>query len=76
LLGKNGGPFRLRFGYNVMRAKEMTVYPYRSFAGFSFGIGLKIKRFRIDYAYSIQHLIGGKSHITLSANLAKYKKRL
>ncbi len=76
LLGKNGGPFRLRFGYNVMRAKEMTVFPYRSFAGFSFGIGLKIKRFRIDYAYSVQHLIGGKAHITLSANLAKYKKRL
>jgi len=76
LLGKNGGPFRLRFGYNVMRAKEMTVYPYRSFAGFSLGFGFKIKRFRIDYAYSIQHLIGGKSHITLSANLIKYKKRL
>ena len=76
MLGKNGGPFRLRFGYNVMRAKEMAVFPYRSFAGFSFGIGLKIKRFRIDYAYSIQHLIGGKSHITLSANLTKYKKRL
>ena len=76
LLGKNGGPFRLRFGYNVMRAKEMGVNPYRSFAGFSFGFGFKIKRFRIDYAYSIQHLIGGKMHITLSANLSKSKKRL
>ena len=76
MLGKNGGPFRLRFGYNYMKAKEMTVYPFRSFAGFSLGLGLKINKFRIDYAYSIDHLIGGKSHITISTNLKKWHKKL
>lgn len=76
MLGKNGGPFRLRFGYNYMKAKEMTVYPFRSFAGFSMGIGLRIKKIRFDYAYSIQHLIGGKSHITISTNLNNWGKKL
>ena len=76
LLGKNGGPLRLRFAYNHRKAKEMSVYPYRSFAGFSFGFGLKMKRFTIDYAYNIHHLAGGKSHLTLSTNLNNFGKKL
>jgi len=76
MLGKNGGPFRLRFGYNYKKSREMTVYPYRSFAGFSFGFGLRIKKIRFDYAYSIYHLAGGKSHFTISTNLNDFGKRL
>ncbi|HHB51680.1 MAG TPA: type IX secretion system protein PorQ, partial [Saprospiraceae bacterium] len=51
MLGKNGGPFRLRFGYNYKKSREMTVSTYRSFAGFSFGFGIRIKKIRFDYAY-------------------------
>lgn len=76
LLGKNGGPMRLRFAYNHRKAKEMSVYPYRSFAGFSFGFGLKMKKFTIDYAYNIHNLAGGKSHLTLSTNLNNFRKKL
>lgn len=76
LLGKNDGPMRLRFAYNHRKAKEMSVYPYRSFAGFSFGFGLKMKKFTIDYAYNIHNLAGGKSHLTLSTNLNNFKKKL
>lgn len=76
LLGKNGGPLRLRFAYNYRKAKEMSVYPYRSFAGFSFGFGLKMKRFTLDYAYNLHHLAGGKSHLTLSTNLNNFGKKL
>ncbi len=76
MLGKNGGPLRLRIGYNYKKSREMTVYPYRSFAGFSFGFGIRIKKIRFDYAYSIYHLAGGKSHFTVSANLNDFNKKL
>ncbi len=76
MLGKNGGPFRLRIAYNYKKSREMTVYPYRSFAGFSFGVGLRIKKIRFDYAYSIYHLAGGKSHFTISTNLNDFGKKL
>lgn len=76
LLGKGEGPFRLRMGYNYMKSKEMSVYPFRSFAGMSFGFGLRIKKIRIDYGYAIYHLIGGKSHLTISTNLSEFGKKL
>lgn len=76
LLGKGEGPFRLRMGYNYMKSKEMAIYPYRSFAGMSFGFGLRIKKIRIDYGYAIYHLIGGKSHLTISTNLSEFGKKL
>lgn len=75
LLGKNGGPLRLRLAYNHRKSREMSIEPYRSFAGFSFGFGLKMRRFTIDYAYGIEHLAGGKAHLTLSANLNEFKKK-
>lgn len=75
LLGKNGGPLRLRFAYDHRKSREMNIEPYRSFSGFSFGFGLKMRRFTIDYAYGIEHLAGGKAHLTLSANLNEFRKK-
>ncbi len=76
MIGKGKGFLRLRLSYNYMKAREMVVSGYRSFAGFSFGFGLRIKKIRFDYAYSIEHLIGGKSHLTISTNLSDFRKRL
>ena len=38
---------RVRFGYNYRMHREMTVQGYSSLAGFTFGVGLKVSRFRI-----------------------------
>jgi hypothetical protein len=76
LLGKNGGPLRLRMAYNHRKSREMSIEPFRSFAGFSFGFGLKMRRFTIDYAYGIERLAGGKAHLTLSANLNEFRKKI
>ena len=76
MLGKGEGPFRLRLSYNHRTAKEMSIDPYRSFSGFGFGFGLQMKRFKLDYAYHIQNLVGGKSHLTISTNLQKSWSRL
>lgn len=60
---------RLRFGYNHLRRQEMTVRNYRSMAGFSGGIGLKINRFRVDFGLASYHLAGGSVHFGLTTRI-------
>jgi hypothetical protein len=71
LLGRNES-FRLRFGYNHLRKKELSVNNYRSLAGFSGGVGFKVNRFRIDFGYAAYHLAGGVVHFGLSSNLKEF----
>ena len=72
LLGKAEG-FRLRLGYNHLRKRELSVRNYRSLAGFSGGLGLKINRFRLDFGYAAYHLAGGTTHFSLSTNLNEFR---
>ena len=71
LLGKNEG-FRLRLGYNHLLKRELTVSNYRSLAGFSGGVGIKISRFRIDFGYGAYHLAGGVAHLGIGTNLREF----
>ena len=68
LLGKHEG-FRLRVGYNHLRKQELSVGSYRSLAGFSGGIGVKLNRFRVDFGYASYHLAGGVTHLGIGTNL-------
>lgn len=47
--------FNLRLGYNVKRGNELAVLDQRSFAGLSFGVGIKISYFRFDYSHVRYH---------------------
>ncbi len=71
LLGRNEA-FQLRLGYNHLRKKELSVRNYRSLAGFSFGAGVKIRRFRIDFGYAAYHLGGSVVHFGLGTNLKEF----
>jgi len=71
LLGRNEN-FRLRLGYNHHRRQELSVSNFRSLAGFSGGVGFKVKRFRIDYGRGVYHLGGAVNHLTLSTNLGSF----
>ena len=71
LLGRNEA-FRLRLGYNHLRRRELTVRNYRSLAGFSGGVGIKISRFRIDFGYGSYHLAGGVVHLGVGTNLKEF----
>jgi hypothetical protein len=73
LLGKQEN-FRMRVGYNHLRRGELSVANTVGFAGFSFGFGLKIKQFRIDYGRGLYHLAGGVNHLTISTNLSEFKR--
>lgn len=66
--------FRLRVGYNHFMRKELTVDNFRSLGGFSFGAGIKINRFRLDYGRTIFHLAGGLNHLSISTNLKEFKR--
>ncbi|MCS6927889.1 MAG: type IX secretion system protein PorQ [Saprospiraceae bacterium] len=68
LLGANEF-FRIRLGYNHLRRRELTVRNFRSLAGFSAGLGLRVSRFRIDLGYASYHIAGGIVHFGLSTNV-------
>jgi hypothetical protein len=68
LMGKSEN-FRLRFGYNHQRRAELVVPNLLSYSGFSFGVGLKINHFRLDYGHGNFHLAGGSNHLTISTHL-------
>ena len=71
LLGRNES-FRLRVGYNHLRKRELSVRNYRSLAGFSGGVGIKISRFRLDMGYGSYHLAGGVFHVGIGTNLKDF----
>ena len=73
LLGKEDN-FRLRFAYDHQLRKELSVNSLRSFAGFSGGVGLRIKGFFIDFGLSSKHIAGSTKHIGISTNLSRFDK--
>jgi hypothetical protein len=66
--------FRLRFGYSHQVRREMSLQNIRSLAGFSFGAGFKVNRFRIDYGLGRQHIAGGMNHLSISTNFGAFKR--
>ena len=68
LLGKKEG-FRLRFGYDHFRRRELRVSNLQSLGGFSFGFGFNIKRIKIDYGRGVYHLAGGVNHLSIRYNI-------
>lgn len=75
LLGRKEN-LRLRFGYNHLRRQELKVTQFRSLGGFSFGVGLKIYKFRIDYGVGYHHLGGSANHLSISTNFSEYRKKI
>lgn len=74
LFGKRDN-FRVRFAYNHLKRKELTVRSLRSFHGFSMGVGLKISRFRIEYGRSFEHIAGGFNHFSISTSLKEFTRK-
>ncbi len=57
--------FNLRFGYNHRRHQTLKQKSRLDFAGFGFGVGLKISRIYFDYAYNSWSSLGGLNQFTL-----------
>ncbi len=66
--------FRLRFGYDHRQRKELNVNSLRTMSGFSFGVGIKVNRFRLDFSRTANHIGAGITHLTLSTNLQSFTR--
>jgi hypothetical protein len=72
LVGLECFPFQgltLRASYNYNRRQEMKVNTLPGMVGFSWGIGIHLQRFNIEYARSSWHLSGGTNHFSISMKL-------
>ena len=73
LLGKQEN-LQIRFGYNHLRRKELSVDQFRSLAGFSGGIGFKVKKIQFDYGFSTYHLAGSTHHLGIRLAIREWIK--
>jgi len=74
LLAGKADNFRIRFGYNHLRRAELNVNKLRSLAGFSAGLGIKVKKFRIDYGLAVYHLAGTVHQFGISTDIGAFRK--
>jgi len=65
----------LRAGFNYQRRQEMKVTAKPGMVGYSWGIGLKVYKFHIEYARSTYHLNGSPNYFTLTANLNEFYRK-
>ncbi len=70
-LGKN---IVLRGSYNYRRRQEMKINERLAMVGFSWGFGIRVSRFQINYTRSTYHLEGSPNYFTVIASLDKRKK--
>jgi len=61
--------FTFRLGYNYQRRNELKVEEKVSSVGFSWGFGLRISKFRINYSQSRYHLAGPSKYFSISTDL-------
>ncbi len=66
--------FNLRLGYNFKRRAEMTIENKRGLVGLTAGFGIKISKFRIDYARAVYYIKGASNQFTIGFKLADFKK--
>jgi hypothetical protein len=71
-IGKN---FVLRGSYNYRRRQELKVDTQPGMVGFSWGVGLKVNKFKISYGRSVYHLAGGTNCFSLNVNLDEFNKK-
>jgi len=67
--------FNIQLGYNFRRGYEMKPATRQSTAGFTFGIGFKISKFRINYANTNMHLATRIHSVSITTSLDKFKKK-
>ena len=76
IIGGELNPFRrslfLRGGFNFQRRFDMNLSDYPSLVGFSWGIGFKVSKFRLDYSMASYHLSGAPNNLSIATNLSTF----
>ena len=67
----------LRAGYNHLRRQELKLGSGGGLSGFSFGLMLRVRSFRLDYTRAWYHAAGGTSQLSLVTDFNKiFKNRI
>lgn len=66
---------QLRGGYNAQRRHELKESTYLGSVGFSWGIGIDFKSFKIDYGRSTYHVHGSPNYFSLLLDLSKFHSK-
>ena len=76
IIGGELNPFRksllIRGGFNFQRRFDMSLSTYPAMVGFSWGIGFKVLKFRLDYSRSAYHLSGIPNNFSFATNLSTF----
>ncbi len=67
--------FYASIAYNHQRRQEMKIIDKGGFTGFSWGFGLKLKKFGISFGRATYHLAGASNHFSLYADLSKIGRK-
>lgn len=67
--------FHIRFGYNYRRRQELKVDSRAGTVGFSWGFGLKISKFQLNYGRATYHLAGASNHFSVSTRISDFIKK-
>lgn len=67
--------FTIQAGYNNLRRHELKIEERASVAGFSWGFGVHLQRFRLCFAQARYHLAGSSNHFSISTNLSSFYSR-
>ncbi len=71
-IGKN---LVLRGGYNYRRRQEMKIDDRTAMVGFSWGFGVRIYKFRINYSRVTYSLAGSPNYLTIAFDLNSFMKK-
>jgi len=55
--------FRLRIGFNFRRAAELGLQDVNFSSGMSYGFGLRLRKWAVDYGYGQYHFAGNTHHV-------------
>ncbi|MCH1437020.1 MAG: type IX secretion system protein PorQ [Flavobacteriales bacterium] len=72
LLGKN---FNLRAGYNFRRRQELSLELFKHNVGLSWGFGVKVRKFQLNYARAFYHAAGPMHTFSVISNTANFKRK-
>lgn len=65
----------IRSGFNYQKRKEMQLVSRSGLAGFSMGLGIKTKKFNIDYGYGSYHPLSALHQFTFATNIDNWTRK-
>lgn len=64
-----GRGFNIRLGYNFKRGNELKIEDNRTFAGLTYGFGIRVSAFRFEFAHANYYKGSNSNHFGMIVNL-------